>query len=391
MSRSNLKKFVFPLSALIIFAVVTLIFTEIFLQIIYAYKENLKETVLEKVVRSIEPPFSWERHFIESYAKDTGSGFGPLITKGEGLYEPHPTRGWNMRANISQVLDNNTYTSNVQGFRAPYDYAYDDKRYGVLIVGDSFTFGDGVDDGFTWPNQLQELGKGLNVFNVAGSGYGIDQMYITLSETISLYKPRLVIAAFINNNLARSMLDFRDYKKPRFILDDRKKLKLTNSPIGSLAEIEAELSEGNFDNYSRIQLVNLYNSLRGKLITSRGDRPECDHECLSINERLFMRMSALAKKYKTDFIMLYLPNSMELYSAEGITYGQYFFEEYAKLHKGLYLNMRSEMLGKEVTRTVGGHYLRSGNAVVANSVYRMIKTLPSWKRDLKEQVPDNKK
>ena len=43
-----------------------------------------------------------------------------------------------------------------------------------MAVGDSFTFGDEVNDGQTWPAQLQQL-TGRRVINGGVSGYGFDQ------------------------------------------------------------------------------------------------------------------------------------------------------------------------------------------------------------------------
>ena len=156
-----------------------------------------------------------------------------------GTHLPHKTRGWTPKPNISLIKDGYRYTTNNLGHRALEDYTYDNDQYQILIVGDSYTFGVDTDDSCVWPNMLEALDNRLNVINLAVGGYGIDQMYITLRETISFYKPNLVIVAFIGDNIWRAMLDFRDYKKPKFDINGDT-LVLTNTPIGSIEEVYKE-------------------------------------------------------------------------------------------------------------------------------------------------------
>ena len=51
----------------------------------------------------------------------------------------------------------------------------------ILAVGDSFTFGDEVNDGQTWPAQLQLL-TGRRVLNGGVSGYGFDQIVLRAEQ-----------------------------------------------------------------------------------------------------------------------------------------------------------------------------------------------------------------
>ena len=51
----------------------------------------------------------------------------------------------------------------------------------ILAVGDSFTFGDEVNDGQTWPAQLQHL-TGRRVLNGGVSGYGFDQTVLRAEQ-----------------------------------------------------------------------------------------------------------------------------------------------------------------------------------------------------------------
>ena len=186
--------------------------------------------VIHRIAWRLLVTYSWEEAFLARYLSGTSLVYA-------GIHRPHPTRGWAMNASsTSQPAPGTRYTTNAQAYRALYDYRYDPSRYGVLIVGDSFTFGDDVDDTMTWPHLLQARTPALNVLNMGGTGYGLDQMLITLEEEIQRYRPRLVVCAFITDDLGRSILTFRDFAKPMFVLTDGG-LKLTNTPIGDVDSV----------------------------------------------------------------------------------------------------------------------------------------------------------
>ena len=353
-----------------------LVLVEIFFQAVYAYRDELKGTPLEMVTRHIEPPFSWERYFFENY-KDGNEGI--LNMRQQGLHLPHTSRGWSLRPNISKVINGDTYTTNSDGFRSLDDFIVDPNRFAVLIVGDSYSFGDEAGDSEIWPYLLQSEDERLNIFNLGGSGYGVDQMYITLSESIELYKPNLVIAAFVDDDLRRSMLDFRDYKKPRFILRGSE-LKVTNTPIGGIDEVISEIEQRGMDNYSRIQIINVINSIRGGLISRKGVKrwTVCESDCMTINKALFEKMEALAKLNGADFMMLYLPRGNELVDPLYMkSDGEHFFNIQKTYRGHFFLNPRRELLKADFVKSKG-HYRIGENRLVGRLVYEKILEIPSW-------------
>ncbi|MEM9541947.1 MAG: hypothetical protein AAGA60_20925, partial [Cyanobacteria bacterium P01_E01_bin.42] len=133
----------------------------------------------------------WKSQYIKRYESNRG------LMRDARLNDPHPTRGWTPRANLNVTIGDVTYTTNQQGHRALKDYEPNPQQYTVLVVGDSYSFGIDTDDSFLWTNLLQEKDRRLNIINLGVAGYGLDQIYITLKETIETYKPDLVIAAFI--------------------------------------------------------------------------------------------------------------------------------------------------------------------------------------------------
>src|SRR5688572_24754504 len=151
-------------------------------------------------------------------------------------------RGWALKANLRDVpvQRGKTLSSNSRGVRGTAEHA-EVKSPGVtriLVVGDSFTFGEDVGDDETYTHHLQALLPGTEVINLGVHGYGHDQMLIYLREEGVRYRPDVVILGFLTGDMERNVLSFRDYAKPRFVLDGGK-LALRNSPVPPPAGLAA--------------------------------------------------------------------------------------------------------------------------------------------------------
>ncbi|MFH0803027.1 MAG: SGNH/GDSL hydrolase family protein [bacterium] len=143
-------------------------------------------------------------------------------------------RGWALKANISNVVcfGNKIINTNSKGIRGKTEYAYagNKDKLRILILGDSYTFGEEVSDTETYPYCLQQMLPDAEVINLGVRGYGHDQMLIYLKEEGIKYKPDIVILGVITGDAGRNMLKFRDYAKPKFKLLNNG-LKLDNVPV----------------------------------------------------------------------------------------------------------------------------------------------------------------
>jgi hypothetical protein len=150
------------------------------------------------------------------------------------------TKGWVLRPGRWEFAGR-TITANSRGVRGGTEYPAG-RRPGlrrVVVVGDSFTFGEGVGDDETFPSRLQaRLGTGVEVINLGIHGYGHDQMLIHLREEGIRYEPDLVVLGYYADDVPRNALAFRDYAKPRFVLRDGS-LVLTGSPVPTPAQVLA--------------------------------------------------------------------------------------------------------------------------------------------------------
>ena len=146
-----------------------------------------------------------------------------------------PIRGWAVKPNMRDMVIYDgimTVSSNSKGIRGKVEYPYkkSEGKIRILIFGDSFTFGEEVNDTETYAYYLQEMLPDTEVINLGVMGYGHDQMLLYLKEEGVKYKPDIVILGYMTMDEIRNLLSFRDYAKPRFVLVSNK-LKLTNVPV----------------------------------------------------------------------------------------------------------------------------------------------------------------
>jgi hypothetical protein len=178
----------------------------------------------------------------------------------------HPTRGWALRPGLRDVpaFGDKTLSSNSRGLRGVREYPLD-KPAGVarvVVLGDSFTFGEDVGDDEAWPRRLEELMPGTEVLNLGVHGYGHDQMLLYLKEEGLKYHPDVVVVGFLPDDMERNVVAFRDYAKPRFVLQGGQ-LALRNVPVPSPEEVLAR------EPY-RLKFLDLLSMLRGDYLRRSG-------------------------------------------------------------------------------------------------------------------------
>jgi hypothetical protein len=306
----------------------------------------------------------WQRYFLRLY-QDRAFLFGKCHTH-------HATRGWTLRPNSHEVLAGKEYTINEHGFRSLTAYRDDPRRFKVMIVGDSITFGADADDRETWPYLLQQRAPELNVINLGVGGYGLDQMYITLVEEIDKYRPDLVIAAYIHDDLYRTLLSFRDYLKPRFY-PDGDDLVLTNVPIGDPVEVYRRLTtERTWELRSLKALATLISGSRG--LNGAPAR--------KIGFRLVRKMRETAEAKGAEFVLLNLACQGSLTDLQTPDFGEAFLRDCRDRLPGLKtIETRRVFWAKRTGTPWGeGHYTRRESAVVGELVSQQIRTLSSWRR-----------
>ena len=143
-------------------------------------------------------------------------------------------------------------STNAAGMRGLRDYPQ--ARTGaprVVVLGDSYAFGQCAEDEETFPQQLEGLLPGSEVLNLGGMGYGHDQMLLRWRRDGAPYQPDVVVLGFKKMDISRNRLAFRDYGKPRFRIDDDD-LVVTNVPVPTPDDYDAALWPPRLANYAGI-------------------------------------------------------------------------------------------------------------------------------------------
>jgi hypothetical protein len=143
-----------------------------------------------------------------------------------------PELGWVPKAGFSS--DQNIWGKRVsiddQSLRRNGDAARAGAAPPVLFVGDSFVFGDEVDDDETLPAHLEQILQ-VPVLNGGVFGYGIDQSVLRAERLASKSSARALVLGFIPDDIARTNISVRTgVEKPYFQLDASGELVLHNVP-----------------------------------------------------------------------------------------------------------------------------------------------------------------
>ncbi len=124
-----------------------------------------------------------------------------------------------------------TYRSNRQGFRSNRDFALPTRKRRVVLLGDSYTMGTGVEHQETFAYLLQRRLRKTQSYNFGIGGFGIDQMWLTLRHYALAVEPDLVVLSFIRPNLRRALSAYREghdwLAKPVFRLEGGELVPMT--------------------------------------------------------------------------------------------------------------------------------------------------------------------
>lgn len=276
----------------------------------------------------------------------------------------HPTRGWSLKPNIKDKTTafGKTLNSNSKGIRGKLEYKYEKnwEKPRILVLGDSFTFGDEVSDDETYPHFLQQMLPGTEVINFGVHGYGHDQMLIYLKEEGVKYEPHIVVLGVILDDTHRNVLSFRDYAKPKFeLVNDQ--LKLRNSPVPSPEEtLERELWRSKFFDLLSV----LYHTYLVK--SGRYEKRRKEISDIILNELL-----TTIKSMNAVPVFVYLTGIRNKRSSEGMTLVEESFIAHWKKKGSHCIFIRpyvSSARGKGFVLKEKGHFGPKTNQIIARGI-----------------------
>lgn len=219
-STHKTPRWILVLGSMVVILMVTLVLLEIATRIVFADGRRLEledQKDIELLPLLLSTP-KHQRTLAEWSAspEETYLRFDPVL-------------GWSLNPNVSRERDNEVYTTNSIGVRSLREYALekppDVTRIGAF--GPSFTHGDDVSDGYSYPAQLESMRDDLEVMNWGVGGYGTDQAYLRYHTEGAAYQPDIVLIGFEEDNVSRNVNRFRTFlrrstgtplPKPMFML-----------------------------------------------------------------------------------------------------------------------------------------------------------------------------
>ncbi|MBN1210986.1 MAG: SGNH/GDSL hydrolase family protein [candidate division Zixibacteria bacterium] len=194
------------------------------------------------------------------------------------IYKKDPHLFWTFRENIttkSEQFSYLTYHINSHGFRGP-EFEKEKKNYRILALGNSCTFGWGVDQDYTWVSQLEKIlerqfpDNNCEVINAGIPGYSSHQGKILLKEKLLDLKPDMVLIMFgWNDHFAagKGISDLEQKMPGRFIIGLQnffsrfKTYQLMRKIILSASEKQEFVSLGQMEGKRRVSPQEFYVNL----------------------------------------------------------------------------------------------------------------------------------
>lgn len=301
---------------------------------------------------------SWHRAWISRHTNT-----GTEIYYNFDMYDS--TKGWVSKPNIKDmdVFDNKVLNTNSKGYRGQSEYFYNKhpNKIRILVLGDSYTFGEEVSDDETYPYYLQKIIQNSEVINLGVHGYGHDQMLISFMEEGIKYKPDIVVLGFIQPDMSRNMLNFRDFAKPKFILRNNK-LKLTASPVPNP---ESTLKW----DWTRPRIVDIISIIYHETRRKSG---RYDREMDDLTAALLTKIAETSNSISAIPIFTYLPIIKEISDSTLQTPGELYLSDVCNNKStAKYFSTRPLLIKKMnegVTFKKRGHWGPAGNKIIAKAI-----------------------
>ena len=221
---------------------------------------------------------------------------------GYAFDEYDETLGWRPVAGYASKA----VRTNARGMRADREYslAPEPGRRRIVVVGDSFAWGEEVNNSETLEAFLEHALPDSAVLNFAVHGTGTDQQLLRLRRDALPFAPDLVILGFFEDDLERNVMAFRDFAKPRFVLDGDR-LRLTNVPVPAPQTVlsRPEPRPASF-------VLSLVRGVYDDVLDRTTFRPLSTRESWRITRALFGEARRDAEASGARFLLAYFPKDV---------------------------------------------------------------------------------
>jgi lysophospholipase L1-like esterase len=259
--------------------------------------------------------------------------------------------------------------TNSQGMR---DSEYSMERTGkrrVLVLGDSFGWGFGVEHHERFSEILENAHPDWEIINASVSGYGTDQEFLFLKQRGAAFKPDVVLLLFHVSDFENNIrADIYWHFKPFFVIEHGK-LKLENVPVPKTTirqRIQRFLLGRTYLGTGLYRGMNsLFQRSNNPIVSDRTDKRDRDSEdkqrIYDVTHYLITGMNELSKKNGAIFVLVSIPMDGEKRT---------FLQKIAATEKIPYLPLDAyfESTVARVTFPHDGHWNAKGHEIAANAI-----------------------
>jgi hypothetical protein len=217
-----------------------------------------------------------------------------------------------------------------------------------------------------WVQKHQKFGiEAYYAFDMGVHGYGHDQMLILLKEEGVKYQPDIVILGFLPLDMSRNILKFRDFAKPRFVLE-RGELRLTGTPVPRPEEILQW-------DWTRPRILDVFSTLHRRVKKISGLQKT---EMEEVTTAILTDMIRLIEGIRAIPILVYLPRGKEIAMDIAVTQDEAYMSSICQLNeKANCFSTRpyfAEKIAQGETFKSRGHWEPAGHRTVAEAIKRYL-------------------
>ncbi|MEZ4652052.1 MAG: SGNH/GDSL hydrolase family protein [Candidatus Eisenbacteria bacterium] len=256
--------------------------------------------------------------------------FAPQIAESRDLSRFHPTLGWEL---IPGATARSVFPGEFNGVVRVSSQGLLDREYSlvcpsgmrrIVVLGDSFTAGLGVDASKNFTERLEDAWDGrAEVLNFGVNGYGPVQEFLALRDKALHYQPDLALVVVYVRNDFDDILGRYDWGFPRPLVEAADStFRLTNVPIPrpaaiGLGPVTLLLS------YRKLHLYRLISKRVNPHGALWADPPELQlcrispspeiRRAFDLTERVLVAMKQVCAASGTDLVVAIAPSIVQVY------------------------------------------------------------------------------
>jgi hypothetical protein len=334
----------------------------------FAFTGSIVFVIFELTTRIAVPPAAylsgddfWIHRYVEAHKARVAAGDTAFQSEFP-MDRFDPELGWAPREGFRSE-EVNVNSRGVRGLVEDPETAPEGTRR-IVIIGDSFTFGEGVADADSYTAILETLLDDVRVINLGVLGFGTDQQLLRLRREAFQFRPDLVILGFFGPNVDRNVLTFRDAAKPMFVLAGDG-LALVNSPVPG-PEVE-------WDNpLPWLRSFAWAGTLAAKVVDRTPFAPKWE-----VTRRILDEIDRACRDHGVPLMVAFYPDKEISFVAESSD-TEIVVERWAGERDVRFFSIRpafSKLVQKERAKIFYGHWTPYGNRLVASLLAAELSTL----------------